>query len=58
MKLTLKDMINAIGFLEVAKSTTERALKGAEPTSIYAETMRQQLKKVTDLIERFNNLEL
>lgn len=57
MRLTVKDLREIMGFLEVAKSTTERALRES-PEGIYHDTMARQLERITALMERVDGLEV
>lgn len=58
MKLTVKDLNKILGYLEVAKATTERALKESNPTSKYAECMERQLDGINTIIQRIENMEV
>ena len=58
MRLTFKDIREILGYLEVAKATTERGLRESSPESIYHKTMTEQLAKVTALIEKIENMEV
>lgn len=40
MKLTIKDMKDVLGFLDVAKSTTERAIRNSSDGSCYMDAMK------------------
>lgn len=57
MKLTLKDMRAIVGYLEVAKATTERNLKESGE-GCYHDAMARQLEGITALIEKIDNLEI
>lgn len=57
MKLTLKDLRAAIGYLEVAKAVTERNLKESGE-GYYHDAMARQLEGITALIEKIDNLEI
>lgn len=57
MRLTVKDLREIIGFLEVAKSTTERALRDS-PEGIYHDAMTRQLERITALMARVDGMEV
>ena len=58
MKLTIKDMKDVLGFLDVAKSTTERAIRNSSEGSCYKDAMKRQLEKLEALIEKIENIEV
>ena len=56
MKVTLKDMSKILGYLDVTKATTERAIK--ESTGTYKECMQNQLGDIEALIAKIENIEV
>lgn len=56
MKLTIKDMKEVLNFLDVAKGTTERAIRDSSEGS-YKDAMTRQLERLEALIEKIENIE-
>lgn len=57
MKLTIKDMKEVLNFLDVAKATTERAIRNSSEGS-YKDAMTRQLERLEALIEKIENIEV
>ena len=58
MKLTVKDLRAIVGYLEVAKATTERGIKESAEGSCYHDIMVHQLEGITALIDKIDGLEI
>lgn len=58
MKLTIKDMKEVLDFLDVAKATTERAIRDSSVGSSYKDAMTRQLERLEALIEKIENIEV
>ena len=57
MKLTIKDMKEVLNFLDVAKGTTERAIRNSSEGS-HKDAMTRQLERLEALIEKIENIEV
>lgn len=58
MKLTIKDMKEVLNFLDVAKATTERAIRDSSDGSSYKDAMKRQLARLETLIKKIENVEI
>ena len=56
--MTIKDITEILGFLEVAQRTTERAIADSSMGSLYRETMERQLERLNNLINRLEETKI
>lgn len=57
-KLTVRDLYDILGYLDVVKATTDKAIRESQEGGAYYNAMTRQAQKVRELIAKIESIEL
>lgn len=57
-KLTVRDLYDILGYLDVVKATTDKAIRESQKGGAYYNAMTRQAQKVRELIAKIESIEL